>query len=66
MTTATNLLNAIAEELKTTDKNLCIDVALAMIVKTGVAVDVAFDMLLGKGSYKKFADQAYDALCAAK
>lgn len=65
MTTATNLLNMIAEELNTTDKSLCINVALAMIVKTGVAVDAAFDLLLGEGAYKKFAGQVYDALRAA-
>ena len=66
MTKATNLLNAIAEELNTTDKDMVINVALAMIVKTGVAVDAAFDLLLGEGAYKRFAGQVYDALRAAK
>jgi len=64
MNAATNLLNAIADEMSTTDKNQCINVALAMLVKTGVAVDAAFDMLLGEGAYKKFAGQVYDALRA--
>lgn len=64
MTTATNLLNAIAAELNTTDKELCINVALAMIVKTGVAVNEAFDLLMGEGAYVRFAGQVYDALRA--
>jgi hypothetical protein len=64
MTAATNLLNAIAEELNTTDKNLCITVALNMMVKMGVEVDAAFDLLFGEGAYKKFAGQVYDALRA--
>lgn len=62
MSKATELLNAIAEELNTTDKNLCINVALSMMVKTGVAIDEAFDMLFGEGSYKRFAGQVYDAM----
>lgn len=64
MTAATNLLNAIADELKTTDKNLVINVAMSMLVKSGVAVDAAFDLLFGEGAYKKFAGQVYDALRA--
>jgi hypothetical protein len=64
MTTPTTLLNAIAAELNTTDKEMVINVALAMIVKTGVAVDAAFDLLLGEGAFVKFAGQVYDALRA--
>ena len=64
MTNAANLLNAIAAELNTTDKEMVINVALAMIVKTGVAVDAAFDLLLGEGAFKRFAGQVYDALRA--
>lgn len=64
MTAATNLLNAIAEELNTTDKNLCINVAMSMLVKSGVSVDAAFDLLFGEGAYKKFAGQVYEALRA--
>ena len=65
MSKATNLLNAIAEELNTTDKNLCISVALSMLVKQGVAVDEAYDTLFGEGAYKKFAGMVYDSLKAA-
>ncbi len=64
MTAATNLLNAIADELNTTDKNLCINVAMSMLVQSGVAVDAAFDLLFGEGAYKKFAGQVYEALRA--
>lgn len=65
MTNSTNLLNAIAAELNTTDKEMAINVALAMIVQTGVAVDAAFDLLLGDGAFKRFAGQVYDAMRAA-
>lgn len=65
MTTATNLLNAIATELNATDKEMVINVALAMIVKTGVAADAAFDLLLGEGAWLRFSGHVYDALRAA-
>ena len=64
MTAATNLLNAVAAELNTTDKNLVVNVAMSMIVKSGVAVDAAFDMLFGEGAYKKLAGDVYHALRA--
>ncbi len=64
MSKATNLLNAIAAELNTTDKNLVISVALKMLVDAGAAVDEAFDSLLGEGAYSRFAGQVYDALRA--
>jgi hypothetical protein len=65
MSKATNLLNAIAAELNTTDKNLCINVAMSMLVKSGVAVDEAFELLFGEGAYKRFSGQVYEALRAA-
>lgn len=61
---ALNLLNAIAAELNTTDKNLCISVAISMLVKSGVAVDAAFELLFGEGSFKEFTGSVYDALRA--
>lgn len=64
MTKAANLLNAIAEELKTNDKNVVISVAISMLVKSGVAVDAAFDLLFGEGAYVRFAGQVYDSLRA--
>ncbi len=65
MTKATALLNAIAAELNTTDRSLCINVAMAMLVKTGVTVADAFELLFGEGAYERFAGQVYDALRAA-
>lgn len=64
MNKVTNLLNMIAEELNTTDKNLVISVAMSMLVKSGVAVDAAFEMLFGEGAWEKFAGNVYDALRA--
>lgn len=64
MNKVTNLLNMIAEELNTTDKNLVISVAMNMLVKSGVAVDAAFEMLFGEGAWEKFAGNVYDALRA--
>ena len=64
MTNAATLLNAIAAELNTNDKTLCINVALAMMVKSGVAISAAMDTLFGEGSYKAMAGQVYDQLRA--
>lgn len=65
MNAATNLLNSIAAELSTTDKTLCINVAMSMLVKSGATVDAAMDALFGEGAYTKFAGQVYDQLRAA-
>lgn len=62
MTTAATLLNAIAAELNTTDKTLCVNVAMSMMVKSGVAVNAAMDALFGEGSYAKMAGQVYRQL----
>lgn len=64
MTQVTALLNSIATELNTTDKTLCINVAMAMLVKSGLTVDAAMDSLFGAGSYTKFAGEVYAALRA--
>jgi len=64
MTAATDLLNAIAAELKTEDKKTVICVAMSMLTKSGLEVDIAFDLFFGEGAYKKFAGQVYDALKA--
>jgi hypothetical protein len=64
MNKVTNLLNMIAEELNTTDKNLVISVAMSALVKSGAEVDVAFELLFGEGAWKKFAGNLYDALRA--
>ena len=59
---ALKLLNSIASECGLTDKTMCINVALSMMVKSGAPVDVAFDALFGAGAYKEFAGQVYRAL----
>lgn len=65
MSKATELLNAIAEALNTTDKTTCINVAMCMLVKEGgLTVEAAMDTLFGEGAYKRFAGQVYDALSA--
>ena len=64
MTTATALLNSIASELNTTDKTLCINVAMAMLVKSGATVEAAMDAIFGEGAYKEFAGDVWTALRA--
>lgn len=65
MSKATELLNAIAEALNTTDKTTCINVALCMLTKEGgVSVESAFEMLFGEGAWLKFCGNVYDALRA--
>lgn len=65
MSKATELLNAIAESLNITDKNTCINVAMAMLVKEGgISVESAFELLFGEGSWVQFCGNIYDALHA--
>lgn len=64
MTAVANLLNSIAAELNTTDKNLCINVALSMLINSGLTVGAAMDTLMGEGAYKNLAGHVYDALRA--
>ena len=61
-TQAANLLNLIAAELDTKDKNACISVAIKMLVDSGLAVNEAFDTLFGEGAYVKMAGDVYDSL----
>lgn len=58
-------LNQVAELLGTTDKNVVISAVLKTLVSTGIAVDVAYDMVFGEGAYKRFAGEIYTALRAA-
>ena len=60
-----SVLNQVAELLKTTDKNLVISAVLKTLMSTGIAVDVAYDMVFGEGAYQKFAGDVYNALRAA-
>lgn len=65
MNKITELLNAIAEALSTTDRNLCIIVAMQMLVKEGgLTVEAAFETVFGEGSWLNFCGNIYDALRA--
>ena len=61
---ATELLNMIAKELGTEDKNTCINVAVLMLVDAGKSVDEAFDMIMGDGAYEKLSGDVYEMLNA--
>lgn len=65
MNKITELLNAIAEALNTTDRNLCINVAMSMLVNEGgLTVEAAFETVFGEGSWVTFCGNVYDALRA--
>ena len=64
MTTATEFLNMIAKEHNITDKNVCINVAIVTMVKSGVELETAFDMIVGEGAYKKMAGDVWTKLRA--
>lgn len=65
MQITTNQLNEVAGLLNTTDKNIVISAIMKTLVQSGVAVDAAFEMIFGEGSYTRFAGQIYNALRAA-
>lgn len=64
MTAASNLLNSIAKALNTTDKAVVINTAIAMLIKQGLPVQKAFDLIMGEGAYRELAGQVYEALRA--
>lgn len=66
MTTATALLNMIAAETGSTDKNEVITLAIGMLVKMGAPIEQAVDAILGAGAYKKLAEQVWTTLRAAQ
>jgi hypothetical protein len=59
--TATQM-NEVATLLNTNDKNVVINAVLATLVKSGIAIDTATDMVFGEGAYKKLAGEVYRAL----
>jgi len=65
MTFTAQQLNEVANLLGTTDKNVVFSAVLKTMLKSGIEVDVAFDMLFGEGAYKRFAGEVYHALRAA-
>lgn len=58
-------LNQVATLLNTNDKNVVLSATIQFLVKSGLAVDEAFEMVFGEGAYKRFAGQVYDALRAS-
>jgi len=65
MTITAQKLNEVANLLGTTDKNVVFSAVLKTLVQAGIEINVAFDMLFGKGAYKQFAGEVYHALRAA-
>ena len=59
---AVELLNTIAAELGTEDKNACISIAIKMLVDSGKTVREAFEIIFGEGSYEKMAEKIYSSL----
>lgn len=64
MTTASYLLNKIAAALNTTNKTVVINTAVAMLVKQGLPVQKAIDLIMGEGAYREIVGQVYEALRA--
>lgn len=58
-------LNQVAALLQTTDKNTVFTVVVGTLLKQGVDIKVAVELLFGEGSFEKMAGQIYDALRAA-
>ena len=57
-------LNQVAALLNTTDKNVVIAAVMKTLVESGVAVNEAFDAVMGEGAYVKFAGEVWAALRA--
>lgn len=62
-TQVNNLLNFIATELKTTDRNTCVNFLMTYLVKDmGMSFEQAADTVFGKGSGEKMTSQMYAIL----
>jgi len=64
MQITTAQLNQVANLLGTKDKNVVFSAVIQFLVKSGLAIDEAFEMVFGEGSYERFAGQVYEALRA--
>lgn len=64
MSAQTNLLNAIAEVTGTTDKAVCITLAMKMLIDSGMSASKAYDTMFGDGAYMCFAKIVYAELRA--
>lgn len=65
MTNATALLNLIATEIGSTDKNEVITLAIGLLVKQGAPIELAVDAIMGEGAYKKLAEHVWTAMRVA-
>ena len=65
MQITTTQLNQVASLIGSTDKNTVLTVAIGVLVKSGVAIDVAMNAVLGEGAYEKLASDVYHTLRAA-
>jgi hypothetical protein len=67
--TATNpgIINALNYAITSTGctKNEAISLVIKTLVETGISLPVAYDAVLGQGSYQDLAGQTWDALQAA-
>ena len=58
----TTLLNKIAQQINSTDKNLVISVAIKSLIELGMPKVQAIETILGAGAMKKIAEQFHDAV----
>jgi hypothetical protein len=60
---ARNLLNAVAAELKTDDRQKVIMTTLALMVKEGgIQVETAYEMIFGEGSWQRLCESSWESL----
>jgi len=64
MTAASNFLNSIAKAMNTSDKAVVINAAIALLIKQGLPVQAAMDLIMGEGAYRELVGQVYEALRA--
>jgi hypothetical protein len=57
-----NQLNAFANLIGSSDKGQTLVLAIAYAIKAGADIETAFDVVVGKGSYQKFAGEIYDSI----
>lgn len=57
-----NQLNAFANLIGSSDKGQTLVLAIGYAIKAGADIETAFEFVIGKGSYEKFAGQIYDSI----
>jgi hypothetical protein len=58
----TALLNQIANQIGSEDKNLVISVAIKSLIELGMSIKNSYNTVLGPGAYEKMAGEIYDKL----